>query len=256
MPGVVADLLSHDPAPESDRLQALDRRGGPLTPTIAADSIRWARAALRAEAAAAAPPAPGPPDARALRRPLPLERYRSFIDLRPPEDLDQQDWPPVAIHAPLIGHAAVVHRREPWFEEIHPQWAAPSLFRHEMAQTAALYGYASDGAGADFGRWLHAPDGCPPDVRDMILGAADLPLLDRSRLAWLLVAVGFPAAARDLLPGPQVPVTGPESGYALASWLAAQELDPAGARRLAGPGLPPAVRTSWATTRRTPGPGS
>jgi tetratricopeptide (TPR) repeat protein len=262
VPGVVADLLSADPAPEADRLQALSRRAGPLAETIVADSIRWARAALRrapgppAASPAAEPPgaaepgpaepgpaqpgpagpgpvSPGPraeraPAARALRRPLPLERYRPFIDLRPPEDLDQQDWPPVSIHAPLIAYAALRHRREPWFEEIHLQRSTAELFRRELAQTAALYGYPSDGASADFGRWLHAPDGCPADVREMILGAAGLPLLERSLLARLVSSAGFHVAARDLLPGPQAPVTGPESGYALASWLAAEQLHTAG----------------------------
>jgi Tfp pilus assembly protein PilF len=229
VPGVVADLLSHDPAPEADRLQALDRRGGPLAETIVADTIRWARAALRAAPATDVGPAPAPapdvgPPARALRRPLPLERYRPFLDLRPPEGLEQQDWPPIAMHAPLISYAAVLHRREPWFEEIHLQRATTELFRTELAQLAALSGYPSDGAAADFDRWLHAPDGCPAEVREMILGAAELPLLQRSLLARLVSALGFHVAARDMLPGPRVPVTGPESGYALASWLAAEQL--------------------------------
>ena len=242
VPGVVADLLSHDPAPEADRLLALDHRAGPLAETIVADTIRWARAALQAAPVppagpraaapsaatppAPAPPAPAPPELpadRALRRPLPRERYRPFIDLRPPEGLEQRDWPPIAIHAPLIARAAVRHRREPWFEEIYPQRATAALFRRELAHTAARYGYPSGGASADFSRWLHAPDGCPPDVREMILGAADLPLLERSRLARLVSAVGFHVAARDLLPGPQAPVTGPESGYALVSWLADEQ---------------------------------
>jgi tetratricopeptide (TPR) repeat protein len=313
--GVVADLLSHDPAPEADRLQALDRRAGPLGETIAADSIRWVRAVLETPAAPepyaampaapepdaarpdAAPPAaagpamaelaetesaetesaetslagtepaetglaetesaearraeteraetgaaaamlataeplaaaaPAPSASRAFRRPLPLERYRSFIDLRPPEGLAQQDWPPVATHTPLMSYAAVLRRREPWFEEIHPQRATADLFRREMAQTAALYGYQSDGVSADFGTWLRAPDGCPVTVREMILGAADLPLLERALLARLVSAVGFHVAARDMMPGPDVPVTGPESGYALASWLFAEQMHTAG----------------------------
>ena len=62
----------------------------------------------------------------------------------------------------------------------------------------------------------------------MILGAAGLPLLERSLLARLVSSAGFHVAARDLLPGPQAPVTGPESGYALASWLAAEQLHAAG----------------------------
>ena len=64
VPGVVADLLGADPAPEADRLQALTRRAGPLAETIVADSIRWARAALQAAPGPpAAPPAAGPPGA-------------------------------------------------------------------------------------------------------------------------------------------------------------------------------------------------
>jgi hypothetical protein len=237
LPGVVADLLSHDPAPEDDRLQALASRAGPLGGTIAADSVRWAQAALSAAPSPAAPPPPAPAPAagysglraaRALRRPLPLERYRSFIDLRPPADLDQRDWPPVAIHAPLMSHAAAAHRREPWFEEIHPQRATGELFRREMEQTAGFYGYLSDAAGADYRRWLDAPDGCPPDVRELLLGAADLPLLDRALLARLVSAVGFHAAARDMLPGPETPASSPEGGYALATWLAAEQLRTAG----------------------------
>jgi hypothetical protein len=238
LPGIVADLLSHDPAPEADRLRALASRAGPLDASIAADSVRWAIAALRA-----APPAsPGSRTARALRRPLPLERYRSFLDLRPPEDLDPRDWPPVAIHAPLMSLAAVRHRREPWFEEIHPQRATGELFRRELAQTASLYGYHSDAAGADYGRWLDAPDGCPPDVRELLLGAADLPLLDRALLARLVGAVGFHAAARDMLPGPETPVSSPEGGYALATWLAAEQLHTAGL----GVALDPSFRTLFA----------
>jgi hypothetical protein len=251
VPGIVADLLSHDPAPEPDRLRALASRAGPLDATIAADSVRWAAAALRAAppaatirdpaapaataraaahavAARAVPAYRGSRTARALRRPLPLERYRSFLDLRPPQDLDQRDWPPVAIHTPLMSLAAVRHRREPWFEEIHPQRATGELFRRELAQTARLYGYHSDAAGADYGRWLDAPDGCPPDVRELLLGAADLPLLDRALLARLVGAVGFHAAARDMLPGPETPVSSPEGGYALATWLAAEQLHTAG----------------------------
>jgi Tfp pilus assembly protein PilF len=222
VPGLVADLLGNDPAAEADRFQALASRAGPLAETIAADSVRWTQAALRA---APAPP-PGtsvPRAARTLRRPLPLERYRSFIDLQPP-DLDQRDWPPVAIHTPLMSYAAVLHRREPWFEEIHPQRATGDLFRREMAQTAAVYGYQSDGVSADYGRWLDAPDGCPPDVRELLLGAADLPLLDRALLARLVCAVGFHVAARDMLPGPETPVGTPEGGYALASWLFAEQM--------------------------------
>ena len=244
VPGVVADLLSHDPAPEDDRLQALASRAGPLGGTIAADSVRWAQAALHA-APALAPAAPGYPDpraARALRRPLPLERYRSFIDLRPPAALDQRDWPPIAIHAPLMSHAAAAHRREPWFEEIHLQRATGDLFRREMAQTASLYGYQSDAVGADYGRWLDAPDGCPPDVRELLLGAADLPLLDRALLARLVSAVGFHVAARDMLPGPETPVSSPEGGYALASWLCAEQLRTAGR----GAALDPSFRTLFA----------
>jgi tetratricopeptide (TPR) repeat protein len=223
VPGIVADLLSNDPAAEADRLQAIVQRAGPLGETIAADSVRWTRAALRA-APAPGPGHPAPGAARGLRRPLPLERYRSFIDLQPPEDLDRRDWPPVAIHTPLMSYAAVLHRREPWFEEIHPQRATGDLFRREMTQTAALYGYESDAVSADYGRWLDAPDGCPPDLRERLLGAADLPLLDRALLARLVSAVGFHVAARDMLPGPETPAGTPEGGYALASWLFAEQM--------------------------------
>jgi tetratricopeptide (TPR) repeat protein len=242
LPGIVADLLSHDPAPEDDRLQALASRAGPLAATIAADSVRWAQAARHAAPAPAAPGYPDPRAARALRRPLPLERYRAFIDLRPPADLDQRDWPPIAIHAPLMAHAAAAHRREPWFEEIHPQRGTGDLFRREMAHTASLYGYQSDAVGADYGRWLDAPDGCPPDVRELLLGAAHLPLLDRALLARLVCSVGFHLAARDMLPGPETPVRSPEGGYALATWLAAEQLRTAGR----GAALDPSFRTLFA----------
>jgi tetratricopeptide (TPR) repeat protein len=227
LPGVVADLLSHDPSEETDRLRALVNRAGPLRQTIAADSVRWASTALDAqpESLGNGPP---PTAGRALRCPLPLERYRPFIDLRLPEHLHPQDQPPVAIHTPLMSYAAVTGRREPWFEEIHPQRATADLFRREMERTAWLYGYQSGGVSANYGVWLHAPDGCPPHLREMLLGAADLPLLDRALLARLVSAIGFQVAARDMLPGPETPVTSPESAYAVASWLFAEQMHTSG----------------------------
>ncbi|MFG1847510.1 hypothetical protein [Micromonospora carbonacea] len=207
--GALADLLASDRREERDRLAVLVARRPSLGGTVCADTVRWA-VVVREPAAGA--------------RPLPLERYRPFLDLSPSEILDAVDTPPVAIHTPLMSYAAVVERREPWFREIHPQRATAAMFRDEMQATAAVYGYASGGASADYRTWLAAPDGCPPRVRDRLAHASDLPLLDRALLGRLLSAVGFHAEARGILPGPDVPVRDPESAYALASWLFAEQM--------------------------------
>ncbi|MEV0942198.1 tetratricopeptide repeat protein [Micromonospora wenchangensis] len=207
--GAVADLLATDRRAERDRLAVLVARGPALEGTVCADAVRWA-VAVRDPAAGA--------------RPLPLERYRPFLDLSPSRVLDPVDTPPVAIHTPLMSYAAVLERREPWFREIHPQRATAAMFRDEMQATAAVYGYACGGASADYRTWLAAPDGCPPEVRDRLANVSDLPPLDRALLGRLLSALGFHAEAKRILPGPDVPVRDPESAYALASWIFAEQM--------------------------------
>ncbi|MFI7435867.1 hypothetical protein [Micromonospora haikouensis] len=207
--GALADLLASDRREERDRLAVLVARRPALGGTVCADTVRWA-VAVREPAAGA--------------RPLPLERYRPFLDLRPSEILDPVDTPPVAIHTPLMSYAAVLERREPWFREIHPQRATAAMFRHEMQATAAVYGYPSGGASAEYRTWLAAPDGCPPELRDRLANPADLPLLDRALLGRLLSAVGFHAEAEQILPGPDVPARDPEGAYALASWIFAEQM--------------------------------
>ncbi|MFE0588408.1 hypothetical protein [Micromonospora echinospora] len=207
--GALADLLASDRREERDRLEVFVARRPALGGTVCADAVRWA-VAVREPAAGA--------------RPLPLERYRPFLDLSPSEILDPVDSPPVAIHTPLMSYAAVLERREPWFREIHPQRATAAMFRDEMQATAAVYGYASGGASADYRTWLAAPDGCPPELRDRLANASDLPLLDRALLGRLLSAVGFHAEAEQILPGPDVPVRDPVGAYALASWIFAEQM--------------------------------
>jgi tetratricopeptide (TPR) repeat protein len=172
----------------------------------------------RADAEAWAARAPG------AARPLPLERYRPFLDLTPPVGVGPADIPPVSIHTPLMSAAAVRERREPWFREIHPQRATAAMFRSELESTAALFGQPSGATSATFEVWLAAPDGCPADIRERVRGAADLPILDRALLARLISAIGFHAEAKTLVPGPDRPVRTPEEAYALASWLFAEQM--------------------------------
>lgn len=212
--GVVADVLTLDPAAESTRLAVLTDRRTVLLNTVAEDTVRWALT----------DPAPG----GGRRRPLPLERYRPFLDLREPVGLARRDLPPVAIHTPLMSLAAVVERRAPWFREIHPQRATAAMFRTELAGTARVHGYTSDGASADYRTWLTAPDGCPTDLRETLTHAAELPVLDRALTSRLLSALGFYPEAKAILPGPDAPVTDPESAYALASWLFAEQMHTTG----------------------------
>ncbi|WKU05362.1 tetratricopeptide repeat protein [Micromonospora sp. HUAS LYJ1] len=207
--GAVADLLATDCRAERDRLAVLVARRPALEGRVCADAVRWAVAVQHPAAGA---------------RPLPLERYRPFLDLSPSAILDPVDTPPVAIHTPLMSYAAVLERREPWFREIHPQRATAVMFRDELQATAAVYGYASDAASADYATWLAASDGCPPEVRDRLANVSDLPLLDRALLGRLLSALGFHAEAKRILPGPDVPVRAPESAYALASWIFAEQM--------------------------------
>lgn len=173
--------------------------------------------------------------------PLPIERYRAFLDLQPPA-LAAADAPPVTNHTPLLSLAAVVENREPWFREIHPQRATAAMFRAELERTAAVYGHASAATSATFSTWLDAPDGCPPELRERIAGAADLPLLDRALLGRLVSAVGFHAEARDMLPGPDVPAPAPTAAYALASWIFAEQMLTTGHQV----DLDPAFRTLYA----------
>jgi tetratricopeptide (TPR) repeat protein len=208
--GAVADLLTLDPAPEGDRLAVLVRRRPVLLNTVAGDTVRWAQ------------------DAGASGLPLPLQRYRPFLNLRPPVGLAEQDVPPVAIHTPLMSLAAVVERREPWFREIHPQRATAAMFRTELAAVARVHGCPSLGASADFRTWLAAPDGCPAELRETLDHAAELPMLDRALVSRLLSALGFYAEAKTTLPGPDEPVTDPESAYGLASWLFAEQMHSTG----------------------------
>jgi tetratricopeptide (TPR) repeat protein len=206
LPGAVADLLTLDPAPT--RLARIAERRSVLLNTVAQDTARWVDAGGE--------------------RPLVLERYRPFLDLSLPTGLAEQDVPPVAIHTPLMSLAAVVERREPWFSEIHPQRATAAMFRSELARTAAVLGYVSDSTSADHQTWLHAPDGCPTELRDTLEHAAELPMLDRALVSRLLSALGFYPEAKAILPGPDSPVTDPDSAYALASWLFAEQMHTTG----------------------------
>jgi tetratricopeptide (TPR) repeat protein len=208
--GAVADLLNHDPGHEPTRLRLLADRQQALIGTATADVARWT---ARVGTVTAEP-----------LRPLVLERYRPFLDLRPSDILDPIDLPPVAIHTPLMSYAAVLECREPWFREIHPQRATAAMFRNEMQATAAVYGYRSGATSADYQTWLAAPDGCPAPIRAKLENTHDLPLLERALLGRLLSAVGFHAQAKQILPGPDVPARNPEEAYALASWLFAEQM--------------------------------
>jgi tetratricopeptide (TPR) repeat protein len=212
--GAVADLLTLDPASEPTRLAVLADRRTVLLNTVAEDTVRWALTD------------PAPDSGR--RRPLPLERYRPFLDLREPVGLAQRDLPPVAIHTPLMSLAAVVERRAPWFREIHPQRATAAMFRTELAGAARVHGYPSGGASADYRTWRDAPDGCPADLRETLTHAGELPMLDRALTSRLLSALGFYPTAKAILPGPDASVTDPESAYALASWLFAEQMHTTG----------------------------
>jgi tetratricopeptide (TPR) repeat protein len=222
--GAVADLLSHDPGHETARLRLLADRHPALIGTVAADAVRWATRVLSRDADTGTAEPSTMDGHRTARRPLVLERYRPFLDLRPSDVLDPVDAPPVAIHTPLMSYAAVLERREPWFREIHPQRATAAMFRDEMQATAAVYGYRSGAVSAGYQTWLAAADGCPAPIRAMLENADDLPLLGRALLGRLLSAVGFHAQAKQLLPGPDVPVRSPEEAYALASWLFAEQM--------------------------------
>ncbi len=201
--GAVSDLLTINPEPEPIRTNRLRGRATHLLRTDAADTARWL--------------------AGGGSRPLPLERFRPFLDLRAPQRLAAQDVPPVTIHTPLMSLAAVREHREPWFHEIHPQRATPALFRAELAITARRYGYASAAATTDYHTWLHADDGCPADLRDTLEGSADLPMLDRAMVSRLLSALGFYPEAKAVVPEPSgTTVSDPETAYAVFSWLFAE----------------------------------
>ncbi|HVV19805.1 MAG TPA: hypothetical protein VHF06_10235, partial [Pseudonocardiaceae bacterium] len=194
--GAVADLLTAGPEPDVVRVNRLRGRSAMLVNTVAADTARWLD---------------GP-----RQRPLPVERYRPFLDLEHP-GLVPQDVPPVAVHSPLMSLAAVVEHREPWFREIHPQRATAATFRAELARTAALFGYDT---AADYPTWLAGA--CPVGLRDTLAASLDLPMLDRALTSRLLAALGFYEQAKRVVPGPDSPVTDPESAYALFSWLFAE----------------------------------
>jgi hypothetical protein len=213
--GAVADLLTHDPSHEPTRLGLLADRRQALIGSVAADVARWTTRVLARDADTVT---------TEPHRPMVLERYRPFLDLRPSDILDPIDAPPVAIHTPLMSYAAVLECREPWFREIHPQRATPAMFRDEMQATAAVYGYQSGATSADYQTWLAATHGCPAPIRLMLENTDDLPLLERALLGRLLSAVGFHAQAKQILPGPDLPVRSPEEAYALASWLFAEQM--------------------------------
>jgi len=208
--GVAADLLTLSFTGGPARLEALTARRAALSMTPVHDTVRWADAALRRPAAASLP--------------LPLQRYRPFLDLRAPEGLDPSDVPPVVIHTPLLSYAAVLDAPQPWFREAHPQRATAAMFRTELARGAAMLGYGGAGTSDSYEEWLAAPDGCPAELRERLAGAADATVLERAMLGRLLSGLGFHEQTQRLLPGPEHPVRTPEDAYSLSTWLFAEQM--------------------------------
>ncbi|MGW0999533.1 hypothetical protein ACWD5V_40955 [Streptomyces sp. NPDC002523] len=216
--GAVNDLLTIDSAAERVRLARLVERRQVLERTVAADTLAWAKGRAGGETS----------ETRSSLLPLPMERYRPYLDLAHPQNIEKADIPPVAIHMPLMSLRAVTEGLEPWFREVHPQRATAALFRTELAELTRVVGHASPAASTDFFEWLNAPEGCPLALRDRLAGAAELPMLERAMVGRLLAALGFYARAMQILPDPTAPVTDPESAFALATWLYAQQMHTTG----------------------------
>ena len=171
----------------------------------------------------AAPEMPGTGRTPPAVRPVALERFRPYFDLRPPQGLDPADTPAVTIHTPLMAWEAVRNGREPWFQAIHPQRAAPALFRRELSSACAFLGRPAEAASADYERWRKAPGGCPPEARLLLDSFAEAGALEQALLGRLLIALGFQAHAKSLLPGPERAVRSPAEAYAFSTWLFAEQ---------------------------------
>jgi len=156
-------------------------------------------------------------------RPVALERFRPYFDLLPPQGLDPADTPAVTIHTPLMAWEAIRSGREPWFQAIHPQRAAPALFRRELSGACDFLGCPTPAASSEYEQWRQVPDGCPPDAGLLLDSYADTDTLGQALLARLLIALGFQAYAKSLLPGPERAVRSPEQAYTLSTWLFAEQ---------------------------------
>ncbi|MFG2884065.1 tetratricopeptide repeat protein [Streptomyces sp. NPDC048297] len=216
--GAVNDLLTIDPAAERVRLARLVERRQVLERTAAADTVAWASGRAGSETSGTRPSS----------LPLPMERYRPYFDLAHPQNIEKANIPPVAIHMPLMSLRAVTEGLEPWFSEVHPQRATAAMFRTELAELTRVVGHPTQAASTDFVDWLNAPDGCPLALRDRLEGAAELPMLERAMVGRLLASLGFYTRAMQVLPDPTAPVTDPESAFALATWLYAQQMHTTG----------------------------
>jgi hypothetical protein len=216
LPGVIADVLHLHPGGQIERATLLEKHRAKLEPTVAADVMRWvdrivAPADATQRSGTVAPPLP-----------LPLERLRPYLDLTQPRGLGNADTPPVVIQTPLMAWDSVKQRRMPWYEATHPQRIPPAPFRRELAGAADFLGSSSGATSASLDVWLTAPDGCPTELRERLAGAADAPLLDRTLLARLLIALGFQREGQSLMPGPDQPVRTPEEAFALSTWIYAE----------------------------------
>lgn len=216
LPGVIADVLHLHPGSQVERATLLEERRAELQPTIAADVMRWVDRIVvpvdaRGRSGAAADPLP-----------LPLERFRPYLDLTHPRGLDNADTPPVVIQTPLMAWESVKQRRTPWYEATHPQRIPPAPFRRELAGAADFMRSSSGATSASLEVWLAAPDGCPAELRERLAGAADASLLDRTLLARLLIALGFQREGQSLMLGPDQPVRTPEEAFALSTWIYAE----------------------------------
>jgi tetratricopeptide (TPR) repeat protein len=161
--------------------------------------------------------------ARPAARPVALERFRPYFDLHPPQGLEPADTPAVTIHTPLMAWEAVRTGREPWFEAIHPQRAAPSLFRRELSNACTYLECPTPAASAVYEQWRQAPDGCPPEAGSLLDAFAETDTLGQALLGRLLIALGFQVHAKSLLPGPEHAVRTPEQAYAFSTWLFAEQ---------------------------------
>ena len=179
---------------------------------------------LNAAQGTAAPGVAGAGRSPRAIRPVALERFRPYFDLRPPQGLDPADTPAVTIHTPLMAWEAVRGAREPWFQTIHPQRAVPALFRRELSGACVFLGCPTAAASPDYEQWRQAPGGCPPEARLLLDSFAEVDTLRQALLGRLLSALGFYAYVKSLLPGPEHAVRSPEEAYAFSTWLFAEQI--------------------------------